>query len=434
MIIMQYDEFQAQAMQEYKKLPNETSELYKRYSIGLDIKGSEKFGKVMDDKKQIKEISEGFAKALRSRFDVIIGNGNVILNGIKLAKALLPKELDRSFFENRLYKSGEDKFVAFVYAYSRLILQIEIPEEAKQTLNVLFVNTQSSASPVQILINAAERSASTINEFYTSNNVESVMGVMHEIRIAGNADMELNAVHVESSNTNVLGFLKGVVGEKSYLFVNQIYTGGRLTRQRSSLEAMGPSSNVEINELLVGMENQKADIYTEIINANTETACRSEMRAVLMGSSAANLKSFARVRHGAKHSRSYVKERGILYDKGTYINLLPDMLVDESEVKATHSGASSPANEEEIFYLATRGIEREEAKRLIVTGFLGEMIARIRNGSSRMAALTVVNERLRNRRFGMPAELDISNAWASDLNQEAGVSSRMFESNYKYTK
>jgi len=431
---MQYDEFRAQAVQEYKKLPEEANELYKRYNIPLNIKESEQAGKIAGDEKHIDKISTSFAKILRTKFDVVIGNGNMILNGIKLAKALSPKELDSSFFENRLYKSGEDKFVAFVYAYSRLILQIEIPEEARQTLNVLFVNTQSSANPVQILINAAEHSASTINEFYTSNNVESVMGVMHEIRIAGNVDMELNAVHVESKNANVLGFLKGIVKEKSNLFVNRVYAGGKFTRQRSSLEALGPSSNVEINELLVGMENQKADVYTEIINANTETACRSEMGAVLMGSSAANLKSFARVRHGAKRSRSYVKEHGILYDKDTYINLLPDMLVDESEVKATHSGASSPANEEEIFYLATRGIEREEAKRLIVTGFLGEMIARIRNGNSRMAALTVVNERLRNRRFGMPAELDISNAWVSDLNQEADVSSRMFEGNYKYTK
>jgi len=431
---MQYKEFQAQAIREYERLPYETSELYKRYSIKLDIKGGAQFGKGMGDVKQINQIGMGFAKTLRTRFDIIIGNGNIILNSTELAKALSPNELDSSFFESKLYKSGEDRFVAFVHAYSKLILQVRIPEEAKHTLNVLFVNTQPDASPVQILINAAERSVSTINEFYTSNEIASVMAVMHEISLVGNVNMELNTIHVESNNANVLGFLKGNVKEKSNLFVNQVYTGGNLTRQRNSLEAKGPFSNVGINELLIGMGNQKADLYTEIINANTDTACQSEVRAVLLGNSAADLKSFANVRHGAKRSKSYVKERGILYDKGTYMNLLPDMLVDESEVKATHSGASSPTNEDEIFYLTTKGIEREEAKRLIVTGFLGEMIARIKNGGLRMAALTVVNERLKNRRFGIPAELDISDAWVPDLSQEVESSSRMFEGSYKYTK
>ena len=76
------------------------------------------------------------------------------------------------------------------------------------------------------------------------------------------------------------------------------------------------------------------------------------------------------------------------------------MSVDESEVKATHSSATSPIDPETVFYLMSKGIPELGVRKLIVSGFLGESISKMHNDRARELAIALINHKLETKEFG----------------------------------
>ena len=89
------------------------------------------------------------------------------------------------------------------------------------------------------------------------------------------------------------------------------------------------------------------------------------------------MKGFAKIEKGATKAKSYVHERGILLDRGARVNGLPDMSVDENDVKATHSSATAPVDPESVFYLMSKGIDEIGVRKLLVTGFFANSISKM---------------------------------------------------------
>jgi Fe-S cluster assembly scaffold protein SufB len=117
-----------------------------------------------------------------------------------------------------------------------------------------------------------------------------------------------------------------------------------------------------------------------------------------MDTSLCILKGFAKIANGATMSSSYIKERSILLDKGTRVDSLPDMSVDENDVKAAHSSATAPISEDEMFYLMSKGIDAIQAKRLIVNGFFSEYTKAIGNGAMNEVTGAMINEKFEKRK------------------------------------
>ncbi|MGI0134432.1 MAG: SufD family Fe-S cluster assembly protein, partial [Candidatus Micrarchaeaceae archaeon] len=141
------------------------------------------------------------------------------------------------------------------------------------------------------------------------------------------------------------------------------------------------------------------------------------------------MKGYAKIAKGAGNSRSYVHERGILLDKGAKVDGLPDMSVDENNVKATHSSATAPVDTETVFYLMSKGINETGVKKLIVNGFFSSELAKITSMAMKELAMAVIKQKLETRKFGEMPEASIRDVWvvASDVNK-----SDIFKGHYKY--
>ncbi len=189
--------------------------------------------------------------------------------------------------------------------------------------------------------------------------------------------MEINALHNENSNTVNLSFMRNRIGEDSHLKLNSVYSGAAHTRVRNVIEATGKGSNVDVNEIIFGASEQKFDISTYIVNKGAHTNASLESKAALMDKSFCIMKGFAKIEKGATKAKSYVHERGILLDKGAKVDGLPDMSVDENDVKATHSSATSPVDPESVFYLMSKGIDELGVRRLLVSGFFANSMAKV---------------------------------------------------------
>ena len=76
------------------------------------------------------------------------------------------------------------------------------------------------------------------------------------------------------------------------------------------------------------------------------------------------------IKKGAKNTDTFFREDALLLSDTAKAEAIPSLEIDENEVKAGHASTVGPVDEEQLFYLTSRGITRKEAESLVVRGFL----------------------------------------------------------------
>ncbi|MEK7132589.1 MAG: SufD family Fe-S cluster assembly protein [Patescibacteria group bacterium] len=115
-------------------------------------------------------------------------------------------------------------------------------------------------------------------------------------------------------------------------------------------------------------------LETEVIHDAPNTFSRTLVKGVLDGNAVANYEGLVTIRKGSKNADADLNEHAILLSPNARAGAIPRLEVLENEVKAGHGATVGKVGEDELFYLATRGLPRDEAKRLIVRGFLESFV------------------------------------------------------------
>ncbi len=430
-----YKAFYKEAEELTKALPEEQSELYKRYFLPLPIE--ELYKSLIDTKDGggaeeagLKELAKSFQDNLSVKPDVIVGSTrHIIEKQLEFVRILDANQVTEELLHGKMYKSHEDKLVALIHATSRKYVFIDVPDGKKASINMLFANFMAP-STVQVIIKIGRESELNLFEWFaskTNGKGSSLLGVLHEVSAGPYSKSEINIVHNEDQNTYVLNFSKAKTADNGRLGMNYVYNGGLNTRAKNELFANGHGSRNDVVELIMGSSEQKFDLNTVIANIGHDTVSDLGSRAALMDKSVCLLKGFADVGPDAKGSRSFVNERGILLDKNAYMSSIPGMAIKNSDVKATHSSATAPIDEESEFYLMSKGTDKTTTRKLLVSGFLSAGISRMESPVAKSTVASLLHEKVNSGHFGTIPKLDISNVWFTTQKE-----TDMFEGHYKY--
>ncbi len=426
-----YRSYYTEALELSKTLPDEQSELYKRHFIPLPL---EQFAERIENAGGGEEdillstLAKSAFENLNIKFDVLFGSTRHITNSADCIKIVDASDITEEHVSKKLFKSGDDKMVAFIHAHARRIVFIDVPDGMAVDINLLFANSDIPLS-TQVLVQVGREARLNLFEWYASkSNSISLMSILHEIKVGEYGKADVNMVHNEDQNTFVVNFSKGQVLENGLLNINYIYNGGIGSRAKNQVSTTGYQARSNVIELVLGSGKQKFDLSTIISNVGNNTLSGLESKAALTDESVCILKGFADVGENAKGSRSFVNERGILLDKRCYMSSIPGMSIKNSDVKATHSSATMPVDEEALFYLMSRGATKAVAQKLLIAGFLSSSIAKMENPAVKVAVSSLMQEKINNKRFGTVPALDISNLWG-DANAQTDD---MFQGHYKY--
>lgn len=342
------------------------------------------------------------------KFDVIISDTWSQSNNpdVKVVEA---SKLESKVFSGKLFKSGEDKIAAYLNANATNYVIID--SKQKTNVNILFINCGNLQT--QVIINAPSNTKTTVSEFYVSNSADaSQMATLHEINARKDAQVELNMFHNENNKTYVASVYKATAEDNAKLKFNAIYCGGIVTKARGSMDSNGIKSDIEVTELSFGVDDQTFDINTMMTNASPYSRTELTSGAILDGTSKCILKGFAKVADKTRGAFSKITERGVLLSKDAHIDALPDMSIDYSnEVKATHSASTSPINPEDLFYLTSRGIEEDKARKLFVTAFIAKYVSHMEDPFMRELAMSILLDKLETQKYGVITEITPRNIW-----------------------
>lgn len=116
--------------------------------------------------------------------------------------------------------------------------------------------------------------------------------------------------------------------------------------------------------------DDRLDLNLTLIHAAPRTSASISLKAVVEGRGVANIVGTIIVKKDAQNTNSFLEERVLLLSPHARATAIPNLEILSDEVKCSHAATVGKPNEEEIFYLQSRGLSKIRATRLIAKGFL----------------------------------------------------------------
>jgi Fe-S cluster assembly protein SufD len=164
-----------------------------------------------------------------------------------------------------------------------------------------------------------------------------------------------------------------------------VAVGGGLLR--SSLEArlQEPGANLDSYALLVGHQDRHVDCVNIVTHAAPNTSSRQTARAIASDVSRVIFNSKVIVAAGAMNADSKQSCRGLLLSPNAEIDTRPQLEIHADEVKCAHGATTGRLDPDMLFYLLSRGLDRETAQSLLVYAFLADVLTGMSVNSARAA-------------------------------------------------
>ncbi len=323
-------------------------------------------------------------------------------NGIVLTdyKNILHQQTFLEQFKDRIdeifSQTEKSKFTAYNFAFFTNGLFLYVPEGLYslppfRLIHLKENNTNSTI--IQDFIVVKNSSINCLQEFYTfsvnaAENAQSVgtdskspvknlMSIVTGLTLSNNGEANVGTLQNLSDDVFLLENRFSYVYEDSRLSWALVDIGASFARHVLDYYMKGRGSEITDLSVVLGHKEQKYDIASTLYHEALHTSGLIDNKIILAQHSHAVFKGLARIPSAGAYASSNLSGYALLLDKTAHADVIPALDIDTNEVRAGHAAAVAPIDEEQIFYLKARGIHENDAKRLIIEGFMESVIRQI---------------------------------------------------------
>jgi Fe-S cluster assembly protein SufD len=156
-----------------------------------------------------------------------------------------------------------------------------------------------------------------------------------------------------------------------------IHLGGHLTKQTLDLITAEKGSDMRHNGLYFTEGDEHLDLFTTDLHEQGDTTGDTVWKGALTGESRASYEGLIHIVHGAQNTNTYLQTHSMLLSPKAKADSIPSLIVQTDNVSASHGGTVGEVDEDQIFYMMTRGIPRREAVRILVEGYFEPVIGKL---------------------------------------------------------
>jgi Fe-S cluster assembly scaffold protein SufB len=205
-----------------------------------------------------------------------------------------------------------------------------------------------------------------------------------EVRLGRDAELRVASIQDFAPNQVVFQHRNAVIGEGADLHWALAQLGGRLVRSRVDNRLEGDRSTVEQVEIVFGADEQLFDLTSYTHHVGRDTTGNLLSKGVLLDAARSYMKGMITIEKSARGTDSFLGEFGMNLSKKARSVAIPSLEIDQPDCRrAAHSSSVGPIDESQLFYLESRGIPPDEARKFIVLGFLEPVVTRVPLDSER---------------------------------------------------
>lgn len=332
--------------------------------------------------------SEGAASELR---DDLRAQGVVVCSLDEAVRA--HPELVRRYFMTEAIPITYNKFTALHGAFWSGGAFIYVPKNVEVELpvqGVLYADAPNLGVFGHTLIVAEEGARVTYVEEYSSDEGAGTgfASGVSELFVARGAQVRYVTMQEFAPRTTTFSAQRAIVRRDANLNWLAVSVGGAFAKNNVETFLAEPGASAEMLGLFFGNEDQFVDYHTSQEHMAPNTTSDLLYKGVLSGRARSVFSGMIRVHEGAQKTDAYQTNRNLLLSDDARADSIPNLEIGANDVRCSHGATVAPLDEDEIFYLQSRGLQRPEATKIIVDGFFEPILIRI--------PLQSIQERLRD--------------------------------------
>jgi Fe-S cluster assembly protein SufD len=271
----------------------------------------------------------------------------------------------------------QDRIAAVAWTHAPEALAVRIPNEAELTEPV-HVNVASLGARgySHLILEAGRHSRAIVIVDHTGagelgSNVEIVVGDGAELRVVSIQQGDHESIHVAQHDA--------LIGRDAKLHHVAVTLGGKVVRVSTNVRYAGPGGDAD----LVGVYFAESGQHHEhrLFVDHEATHCKSNVlyKGALAGDNARSVWiGDVLIRAEAEGTDTFELNRNLVLTDGARADSVPNLEIETGEIEgAGHASATGRFDDEQLFYLQSRGISEDVARRLVVSGFFNDIIGRI---------------------------------------------------------
>jgi Fe-S cluster assembly protein SufD len=222
-------------------------------------------------------------------------------------------------------------------------------------------------------------------EQYLSSDptLDAVFNTVVELVVGQNANLRFVCGQALSEQSWVFGTQRAEVARDGALDWVALGFGSARGKVRMETKLAGPGAGGKVTGAYASHGRQHVDFDTTQEHAAPHTTSDLAFRGVLQGRSEAVWRGNIIVDPGAQQTDAFQESRNLLLSKRAHADAIPGLEIQANDVRCTHAAAIAQIDPDQLFYLRSRGLREDVAKRLVIEGFLAALVERFEDGRVR---------------------------------------------------
>ncbi len=247
----------------------------------------------------------------------------------------------------------------------------------------------------RVLIVLEEGAEAEVWEQYLSGGEDAtVLNTVVELKVGQNANLRYVCGQELNERSWIFGAQRAEVARDGALDWVALGFGSAKGKVRMETLLAGPGADAKVTGAYAPHGRQHVDFDTTQEHGAPNTTSDLAFRGILADRSSAVWRGMIKVDPGAQQTDAFQVCRNLLLSKRAHADAIPGLEILANDVRCTHAAAVAQIDHEQLFYLRSRGLNKASAARLVIEGFMAELVERFEQGPMREALATALERRL----------------------------------------
>jgi Fe-S cluster assembly protein SufD len=272
-----------------------------------------------------------------------------------------------------------DAFVELATAFLAEAALVRVPPkvELDEPLVVVhWLDTDRGAVFPRTVVQVGESGQAGVVEVVASGDVAALLAPVVELDVADAARLSYLGVQELGRRVWQVAYQASRVGRDASLTSFTASLGGEYARLRTDSRLTGQGGSSQLMAAFLGDGDQMHDFRTLQDHDAPRTTSDLLFKGAVRDRARSVYSGLIRVRKGAHGSNAFQTNRNLVLSEGAHADSVPNLEIEENDVRCSHASTVGPIDDEQRYYLESRGVPPAAADRLIVSGFFGDILDR----------------------------------------------------------
>jgi Fe-S cluster assembly protein SufD len=273
-----------------------------------------------------------------------------------------------------------DKFSAAHHAFGRDGAVLIAPR-GTAIAEPFFIDIQAATAgtvsfPRVTLVAEPSAEASVVIRYRSDDQLPALAVPQLEMIVGQNARLKVTIVQHWGRQTSAIASARAVIERDGTLHMGEAGLGGKLSRLHLAIDLPGDGSNVNVVGAYYGDGEQTLDYRYFMDHQGLNTDSDMFLKGAVQDDALSVFTGMIRIEEEAQKTNAFQTNRNLILSDGASAQSVPNLEILANDVRCGHGSTMGPLDEEQRYYLMSRGLDAPRANRLLVHGFFNEALAR----------------------------------------------------------